>query len=48
MAITENGIKVLDIVVKGVFGVVIAAAVAYYGNVLENQRSTVQEENRRH
>ena len=47
MAISENGIKVLDICIKGVFGTLIAAAVAYYGSVLQNQRATVQEENRR-
>jgi len=46
MAISENGIKVLDIVIKGLFGALIAAAVAYYGTTLQDQRATVQEENR--
>jgi len=46
MAISENRIKVLDIVIKGLFGALIAAAVAYYGTTLQDQRATVQEENR--
>jgi hypothetical protein len=46
MALTENGVKLLDIGVKGVLGTVIAGAVAYYGNVLQDQRARVQDENR--
>jgi len=46
MTLTENGIKVLDIAVKGVFGTVIVALVAIYGNTLQNERETVEEQNR--
>jgi hypothetical protein len=38
---------VLDIVIKGGFGVLIMAVVAFYGNVLQDERAKVQEENRR-
>ena len=47
MLLTENNIKLLDILVKGAFGTLIAALVGYYGYTLENQREEVQEENRR-
>ena len=46
MAMTENQIKVLDIVVKGVFGTVIVGMAAVYAHSLQNQRESVQEENR--
>jgi hypothetical protein len=46
MALTDNGIKLLDIGVKGALGAVLAGAVAYYGNLLQDQRARVQEENR--
>jgi hypothetical protein len=46
MALTENKIKVLDIGIKGAFGAVIAALVAYYGATLQDERAKVQEENR--
>ena len=46
MTLTENGIKLLDIAVKGLLGAGIAGAVAYYGNLLQDQRAKVQEENR--
>ncbi len=47
MKISDTGIKILDIGVKGVFGALIAAAVVYYGNILQDERARVQEENRR-
>jgi hypothetical protein len=47
MALTDNGIKVLDIAVKGVLGTIIAGLVAAYGYRLENQRAQVQADDAR-
>ena len=47
MALTDNGIKVLDIMVKGGFVAVLAAVVAYYGQRLENDRARQAETHRR-
>ena len=47
MALTDNGIKVLDIVVKGGFVAVIGAMVAYYGQRLQNERAKTEETHRR-
>lgn len=47
MALSENRIKVLDIVIKGGFGALIAATVAYYGYTMQDERAKVHEENRR-
>jgi hypothetical protein len=46
MALREKHFQLLDLIVKGVFGAVIAGAVAYYGYVLQDQREKVQERNR--
>jgi hypothetical protein len=46
MPVGENSFKLLDLIVKGIFGAVIAAAVAYYGYMLQDQREKVQERNR--
>ena len=47
MALTDNGIKVLDIVVKGGFVAVIGAMVVYYGHRLQNERAKTEETHRR-
>lgn len=47
MALTENGIKLLDIGVKGILGAVIAGIVTFYGATLQDQRAKAQEDTRR-
>jgi hypothetical protein len=46
MALSENGIKLLDIVVKGGFGTLIAAGVAYYGTLQHETIQRQQDDNR--
>jgi hypothetical protein len=46
MQLTDNGIKLLDILVKGGFGSLIIAGVAYYGNSLQVQRQQQEEDSR--
>lgn len=47
MALSENGFKLADLIVKGALGAVIAGAISFYGSVLQNERETVREENSR-
>ena len=47
MPLTDNGIKLLDILVKGGFGSLIIAGVAYYGNSLQEQSRKQEEDSRR-
>jgi hypothetical protein len=46
MTITENGLKVADIVVKGLFGTLLTGGLTYYGSALENQRQKAQDDYR--
>src|SRR5262245_26003987 len=47
MALSENGFKLADLIVKGLLGALIAGAISFYGSVLQNERETVREENSR-
>lgn len=47
MSMTENKMRALDIGIKGIFGAVIAAVVAYFGHTMQDERARVQEDNHR-
>ena len=46
MTMTENGLKLLDIIVKGVIGTAIGAAVGFYGYVMQDDREREREQTR--
>lgn len=46
MALTDNGLRLLDIAVKGGFGTLVAAGVAYSGHAFEVARENQQDEER--
>jgi hypothetical protein len=44
MALTEQGLKLADIVVKGLVGAGIAGVLTFYGYTLEDQREAARME----
>ena len=46
MALTDEKVKLWDLIVKGLFGALLTAAVVIYGYRLQNEQEKVREQNR--